>query len=125
NELGFVFWALHERNAEIESDGYRPKDGDHNTQAGAHGYAVVTERDVFIDGARVAEGHGPELIVGQDRHLVFGAVQELEIAAGIVMPELSEVTDAAKGEAAKAAIPAGVEPFVDWRFRARPAQHAA
>src|SRR5262249_30202946 len=65
-----------------------PQHRHHNPQTEAGRHAIVLDLHVAFDRAAVDEGHRIEVIIGQDRDLVFRTVEEQKIAANLVAQDV-------------------------------------
>src|SRR5438552_4943639 len=113
-DLLAVHRALDDGEAKVQRDRHRAHHGHDDAEAETGGHAVVVDVHAPFHGARIEEGHGPEVVVGHDRHLIFQAVEKQEIAADL--EAIDHRADAAEFEAAQAAIAAGIKTLEDRRI---------
>src|SRR5207245_1241573 len=105
----------HDWEAEVKRDRHGTEHRHNNAQPEARGDAIVVDRHGAFHRAGIDKDHSIEMIRGQDRHLIFEAVEPFEVAADF--EAAYHRADAAKLEAAHAAIAARIEALEDRRMR--------
>lgn len=116
-ELLVVAVEIDEGESEVEGERGLAEGGDVQAQTRADGDAVVVEGELFVQAAGVGEDDDGDDVL-EDGLLEFGAEEEVEVAADVLVAEFAGVVadakgaDAAVAEAAEVAS-AGEEAFED------------
>src|SRR5207302_11077137 len=117
-DLLLIEWPLVDRDAEVQSQRHRAGQRRNDAKSDAGGDTIVGDVELAFDGAVIDEADQEELVVGQDRNLILGGVQEGELTAHVEV--VLEWTDAAERKAAQAVETAGVKAIVNRRVVAGP-----